>query len=282
MVIAVSCEKDISIKLHDTKQELVVDGTIENGKAPRVVLTRSLDYFSEIDTTILQNLFVHNAKVTVSDKHRSVTLTEHSIDTLLGHKYYYYAPDDDHEFLGKKGRTYFLNIQADGKSYRAKTTIPAGGFKVDSLWWAWGTKNDEPDTTKAYLMVRIYDPPQRGNCARYFTKRNQEPFYPGVSSVADDQITNGTVFDFQIDRGVNKNSEINFDEFGYFKPGDTVTFKFCNIDRNTFNFWQTWEYAWSNSSNPFSTPTKVLGNVPGALGYWGGYAAQYRTIIINQ
>lgn len=276
-----SCEKNINISLHHAQEELVVDGSIENGKPPKVVLTRSLNYFSEIDTTILQDLFVHDAKITVSDKNRTVTLVEYSRDTLLGHKYYYYAPDSNQRFLGRRGNTYLLHIQAKGKSYQAETSIPAGGFRVDSIWWAWGNKNGKADTTKAYLMVKIIDPAQPGNCARYFTKRNSEPFYAGLSSVADDQVTNGTVFDFQIDRGMDKNTEVDFDEYGYFDPGDTVTFKFCNIDRNTFNFWQTWEYAWSNNSNPFSTPTKVLGNIPGALGYWGGYAAQYRTIIIK-
>jgi hypothetical protein len=131
-------------------------------------------------------------------------------------------------------------------------------------------------------MARIKDPPELGNYARYFTKRNSEPFYSGLTSVADDEITNGTIFDFQIDRGVDKNDHVNFSDYGYFNPGDTVTFKFCNIDKTTYDFWHTWEYAWSNTGNPFSTPTTVLGNVPGALGYWGGYAAQYATIIISK
>lgn len=276
------CEKDIRLSVPGSRQQLVVEGTIETGKAPRVVLSHSLSFFSEIDTTILKGLFVHGARITVTGDGRTVVLTEHVVDTLNGNKYYYYAPDSsDARFLtGKRGQRYLLHIEVEGKSYDAQTTIPDGGFRVDSIWWVWGVKDSKPDTTKAFLMARITDPPEAGNYARYFTRRNSGPFYPGLTSVADDEVTNGTVFEFQIDAGVNKNLPQRFSDYGYFNRGDTVTLKFCNIDEATYDFWHTWEYAWSNAGNPFSTPTTVLGNVPGALGYWGGYETDYNTLII--
>jgi hypothetical protein len=41
------------------------------------------------------------------------------------------------------------------------------------------------------------------------------------------------------------------------------------------------EYSYSSIGNPFSSPTKVLGNISGgALGYFGAYAADYKTITI--
>lgn len=277
-----ACERNINVKIPDTGQELVVDGSIENRKSPVVVLTHSLAFFSSIDTNLLKTLFVHGATVTVTGNGQTVNLTEHEVDTLNGNKYYYYTTDSTDSVLmkGKIGQTYILHIETNGVTYTAQTTIPEGGFHLDSLWWVWGIKNNKPDSTKAYLMAKITDPPQLGNYARYFTKRNSEPFFPGLNSVADDEITNGTIFEFQIDRGVNKDLPIDFNNSGYFLPGDTVTLKFCNIDKATFDFWHTWEYAWSNEGNPFSNPVTVIGNVKGALGYWGGYAAQYKTVII--
>ena len=57
--------------------------------------------------------------------------------------------------------------------------------------------------------------------------------------------------------------------------------KVCNIDKATFDFWRTMEFSYASVGNPFSTPTKVLGNISGnALGYFGGFAAQFRTLII--
>lgn len=281
---AAGCEKNVNLSLHRAAQELVVDGQIENGRPPVVVLTRSQDLFTRIDTEILKNLFVHGAQVSVTGGGRTVSLVELAVDTLDGSKYYYYtvAPGDSASFLGRRGVAYTLHISVDGASYEAATTIPDGGFRLDSVWWLWGVKDGKPDTSQAFLMARISDPPTLGNDARYFTKRNSEPFYAGLSSVADDEVTNGTTFDFQIDRGVDKNDKIDFQHYGYFERGDTVTLKFCNIDKATFTFWQTWEYAWSNQGNPFSTPTTVVGNIPGALGYWGGYEATYQTIIIPQ
>jgi hypothetical protein len=41
------------------------------------------------------------------------------------------------------------------------------------------------------------------------------------------------------------------------------------------------EFSYASLGDPFSSPTKVLSNIKGdALGYFGGYASQYRTIII--
>jgi len=41
------------------------------------------------------------------------------------------------------------------------------------------------------------------------------------------------------------------------------------------------EYTYSSVGNPFSSPITVIGNISnGALGYFGGYATQYRSIII--
>ncbi len=281
-LVGLSCEKDANIHLHQAEQNLVVEGTIENGKAPRVILTHSLNYFSAIDLTILEKLFVHGARITVSGDNNTVQLVEKKVDTLFGAQYYYYEPAYPETFRGRKGSTYTLHIEAEGQSLNAVTTIPADGFYLDSIWWIPAMKAGKPDSSKAFLMARIFDPPKLGNYARYFTKRNSEPFYPGLTSVADDGVTNGKVFDFQLSRGVSKNEEIDLEDFGYFEPGDTITLKFCNIDEATYRFWSTWEYAWSNNSNPFATPTDVQGNVPGALGYWGGYDAQYKRLIVTK
>lgn len=275
-----SCERDANIRVHQTKQDLVVEGIIEKGKAPRVIITHSLNFFSAIDASLLDSLFVHHAQITVSNNRGSVRLVEKKVDTLFDIPYYYYEPEHSRDFIGRAGGTYTLHIEAEGQTLNAVTTIPSGGFYLDSIWWIPGRKESKPDSSKAYLMARIFDPPRLGDYARYYTKCNSEPFYPGIASVAEDDVTNGKVFDFRLSRGVNKNMEIDLNDFGYFEPGDTVTLKFCNIDEVTYRFWSTWEYAWSNSSNPFASPTQVQGNIPGALGYWGGYNAQYKSLII--
>ena len=55
-------------------------------------------------------------------------------------------------------------------------------------------------------------------------------FIPGYNSVFDDQVIDGKTYTFQVDRGVNKNSDIKDDDI-FFNQGDTVILKLCNIDR---------------------------------------------------
>lgn len=96
----------------------------------------------------------------------------------------------------------------------------------------------------------------------------------------DDQIIDGTTYEVEVEKGVNRNGEIDFENYSFFNRGDTVTLKFTNIDKATYDFWRTMEFSYASIGNPFSSPTKVLGNVKGALGYFGGYAVQYKVIII--
>jgi hypothetical protein len=130
-------------------------------------------------------------------------------------------------------------------------------------------------------MMKTTDPPGFGNYIRYFTKVNGEPFYPGFASVFDDQIIDGKTYSLQLEKGVNRNEEIDLENYSFFERGDFVTVKLCNIDKATFDFWRTVEFSYSSIGNPFSSPTKVLGNIQGgALGYFGGYAAQFISIAI--
>lgn len=277
-----ACEKDISVDLPAQEPQLVVEGKIENGDYPIVILTHSLNYFSQIDPEVLSKAFVHNAAVTISDGNNLMTLREQVIDSG-NTKFYVYGPDFtgvSTRFIGKVPGTYTLRINTDNKAYESVTTIPSRGMKLDSLWW---TLVQVDDTTKARLWVKITDAPEFGNYGRYFTRRNSEPFLPGRTSVLDDQLVNGTTFEIPVDAGVDKNKKQNQTSDAFFELGDTVTLKFCNIDKATWDFWRTLDFAFNSNGNPFSSPTKILGNVSGgALGYWGGYTVAYKTIIITR
>jgi len=85
----------------------------------------------------------------------------------------------------------------------------------------------------------------------------------------------------QLDQGVDRNNPAPSEDYGFFRRGDTVTIKNTNIDKATFDFWRTWEFGYQNIGNPFSSPTKVLGNISNnALGAFCGYAVMQKTIVI--
>lgn len=276
-----SCEKAIHFKLDTTLPSMVVEATIENDQPPVVILSSSFDYFSNISAELLANSFVHNAVITISNGVKTHHLKEYSYATPGNLSVYYYSIDSSSlatAFTGTFNTSYTLNIAVNGKTYTAITTIPFLAKKVDSLWWKPAPHN--PDTTKVVLVSKVTDPPGYGNYIRYFTKTNSDPFYPGLNSVFDDQIVDGTTYTIDVERGVNRNVKLDMNNYSFFERGDTITLKFTNIDKATFDFWRTMEYSYGSIGNPFASPTKVLSNINGGLGYFGGYAAQYITIVV--
>jgi hypothetical protein len=276
-----ACEKGISFKPQNADTSVVVEAYIENGQPPMVLISRSLDYFSKISADLLANSFVRNAEVIVSNGTRTHKLKEYGIPTGNGYTVYYYSIDSANlatAFVGEFNKAYSLTITVDGKVYTANTTIPTLAKTVDSLWWKPAPAN--PDTTKVVVMSRVKDPPGFGNYIRYFNRVNDSAFLPPPASVFDDQIIDGITYEIEMEKGVDRNREIDFENYSFFTRGDTITLKFTNIDKATFDFWRTMEFSYASIGNPFSSPTKVLGNVKGALGYFGGYAVQYRTLII--
>ncbi len=283
LVFVSSCEKPVSFKLEEVTPKLVVEATIENGQPPVVFLSRSQAFFSTINPDILANSFVHDAVVYVSNGTLLHKLKEYTIPASGGYNFYYYSVDSADlptAFIGELNKNYSLRIVWEGKEYTALTRIPGITRRIDSVYWKPAPAGNPPE--KVSLMLKAYDPPGFGDYVRYFTRRNNELFYPGLNSVYDDQVIDGSVYDVQVERGIPRNGDVP-EGYSFFEKGDTVTLKLCNIDKATFDFWRTMEFTYASVGNPFSSPTKVISNINGGgLGYFGGYAAQYRTLIIPQ
>lgn len=277
-----SCEKAISFKPDSAEPAVVIEATIENGQAPVVILSRSLNYFSQLSADTLAKSFIRNAEIYVSNGNRTHRLKEYAYPANNGYTVYYYSTDSSNlatAFIGEFNKAYTLEVKVDDKTYSANTTIPALTKTIDSLWWLPAPQNTDP--SRVIIMARTTDPPGFGNYIRYFTMSNTEPFYPGLNSVFDDQIVDGKTYDIQVEHGVDRNQPVDLEDYAFFYHGDIVTVKLCNIDKATFDFWRTMEYNYSSIGNPFATPVKVLSNIKGGgLGYFGGYAVQYLTLAI--
>ncbi|MCH8903076.1 MAG: DUF4249 family protein [Bacteroidetes bacterium] len=288
-----ACEKEITVTIPLPTEKIAVEGHIEQGTPPYVILTTNKGYFEPLSLKDYENLFVHDAIVRVSDGTNTITLTEYCLDNLdtslipILTQFLGAAIQTSINFcvyttlnpviFGKLETTYTLTIETDTDTLEAVTKIP-GMPMIDSLFYS-----PHPNASKdslAYLMVHYTDPDSAGDYARYFTKRNEEPFYPGFYSVFDDHFINGKSFDFPLDRGYSRSEVYSVEDYGWFLRGDTVIMKWCGMDEKHFTFWQTWEYSANSTGNPFSTPITISSNVKGGLGIWGGYAASYDTLII--
>ncbi len=281
LLLLSGCEKTVTLRLDDTSPKLVVEATIENDQPPVVVLSKSINFFSGFTPAVLEENFVHGAEIFVSNGALVHRLKEYTVLLPGGISIYYYSADSTAPatfFTGELNKKYSLTIISEGLTYTAETTIPDTTRRIDSIFWRQAPPGNDPQ--KVMLMVRAQDRQGLGDYIRYFTKRNREPFYPGINSVYDDQLIDGSSYEVQIERGVDRNTSRQDDDI-YFNKGDTVTFKLCQIDKATFDFWRTMEYNYTSLGNPFSTPTRVLSNIRGhALGYFGGYAARFRSLVI--
>ncbi len=280
-ILLLSCEKNIDFDLKESPNVLVVDAAIENGQAPTVILTKSLAFFSKVDPQLLAQAFVHNADVFMSNGTLTHKLKEYAFPLAAGYTGYMYSIDSASlatAFVGEFNTDYTLRIVSEGKEYNSAVKIPALAFFPDSIYF-----KPPPfiaDTNKRVMFVKASDPLGLGNYVRYFTKNNSKPFFPGGNSVYTDEVIDGTTYDVAFPQGIDKNDPPKADS-NFYNRGDTVTFKFCNIDKPTYTFWSTWEFAYQSIGNPFAQPNKVIGNISnGALGVFSGYAAWYRTQIV--
>lgn len=292
LLTLVSCEKEIKVNLSESDKKIVVEGFIESESQPYVTLTYSIGFFDKIDLNSVE--YVRNAVVNVEDLStgKNLTLKEYKVDTTIGPKTFsfsIYAPDYTDpvamSFKGEVGHTYRLTIQSSGKSFVGYTQIPASvGLDSVRLEPVKGKENEF-----STLRANYADPDTFGNCVRLETlaKRYEkdgspELFFTSFNSVYDDNIINGTMVPLTIDLGYDKTKTYSREEFetlGYVRKGDTITVKWSAIDKSVFSFYQTLTFSAGSVGNPFSSPTKIQGNVSGALGVWAGLGTKMYTII---
>ncbi|MEO7563005.1 MAG: DUF4249 domain-containing protein, partial [Ferruginibacter sp.] len=261
LLSTLSCEKNIDFNLKESEAVLVVEGQIENSRAPVVILTKSLSFFDKINPQLLAASFVHNADIFISNGMLTHKLKEYNSQLIPGYITFYYSIDSSNlstAFAGEFNRQYSLKILSEGKEYNSTVGIPALATFPDSVFLKPAPEN--PDTNKRVLFVKATDPKGLGNYVRYFTRKNSGQFLPGENSVYDDQVIDGSIYEAQFPQGIDRNNPLKADS-NFFNKGDTVTLKFCNIQKPVYLFWSTWEFAYQSIGNPFAQPNKVLGNI---------------------
>lgn len=267
----ISCNEDLIPDIPEPDDKIVIDGWIESGQFAKVLLTRNSSYFSSIDSSSIRALVLTKAKVTLSDGVKSEILT-------LERNKNYFPPFvyQGNEIVGETGKTYSLTAEYGGKTAWAITTIPAK-VKLDTLIFNLEPGSDSLGT----IYIEFTDPPDEKNYYRILTKRNtiDKRFTSSMVMALDDIFLEGEKFGFSLSRG----PESVLSSYGneYFKLGDTVSIKFCTIDKDHFDFWNSFQDEAFNSSNPFASSLTVIeSNIQGdGLGLWGGYGVSYYTLI---
>ena len=274
-----ACTEEIDVKLPNSDKKLVIEGVIENGKFAEVILTRTIPLFSAQGGTTVDEFYVIDAAVYVSNGGITDTLTI-MIDSssALGVVY------KGSSIIGVPGQTYTLKVVAsDGNVYNATTSIPYP-VALDSVWW----KAAPPEDTLGYANAHLSEPAGLGNNYRWYAKRptKDRRFIASYGATFDDKLIDGKSFDFAYTKGYDptdsENSEENDSdtERYFYRKTDTIYIKFVSIDRASKEFYTTFEAALSSNGNPFASPTTIMGNIDNdALGVWCGMGAFYDTIM---
>ncbi len=310
----ISCQKEVEVDIPPTDPEFVVEGKIESNTPPMVILTQTQGYFDPTDANSLFGSFVHNATMNMSDGTNVYPLSELCTsslpDSLLDDvsqltgipveslQYFDYCvyTSFDPLAMGVDGKKYSLEIDVDGHSITAQTSIPYA-VALDSSWFEPLPSLD----SLGFMWATLQDPDTAGNSYRWYAQRINQYLYnfPGpdgqvqgqqkdafpiapFGSVFDDKFFNGLSFDLQYNRGEVGNLEGPDDEGpeeGYFKSGDTVVLKFTSIDHATFLYYRALENQAATNGSPFAAPGNLPSNVEGGIGIWGGHGIFRDTVI---
>lgn len=275
-----ACEKEITVDLPTPTPKIVVEGAIEQGCYPWVILTRNAPYFEPVDSSTLVNMIITNAVVTVSDGQVIDTLSI-GFDPYV----YPYVKYIGQTIIGEVGKTYNLTIQVDGKTYTAQTSIP-NPVHLDSVKFKIETGYD----TLGVAWIYLVDPDTIGNHYRIFTKvlGRDSVFLHPYPSTTDDRFFNGQFAEYSVYRGRNPLEDDMYDDENLDSAGiprwlfikdETVVIKLTSIDEMHYDFWYSVEQQYMTDGNPFASPISARTNISGdALGIWGGYGVAYDTL----
>ncbi len=253
------CSDDYGVE--QTKPALVVEGWIENGEPPVVLITTTLPITSEYQSIEdYQEFLVKWAKVTVSDGENSVVLTG-KIDKRYYPPYVYTTG----YMIGQEGKTYHLTVEYDNYYATAITTIPKApqidSFKVERV---------EGSDSLHYIKACFTDNPNEKNYYQFFVREGTQSrqFIGSYLGSIDDVVLDGPT-----EVPVYRGHQLIGDRYiPYFSDRELLTIKFAQVDECSFHFWDDYLKDQNLSTNMFfSSPLGVRTNVQGGIGYWCGY-----------
>ncbi|OFZ41349.1 MAG: hypothetical protein A3D92_16900 [Bacteroidetes bacterium RIFCSPHIGHO2_02_FULL_44_7] len=296
-----ACTKEVEIDIPGYEEQIVIDGRIETGYPPIVLISKSKDIYAPTDLNAFLSGFVSGATVTVSNGTTTVTLIEICTDNLppgtepfvaamlgidendLSSVHICGYTSFDPQIFGEVGKTYDLTILAEGQTFTASTKI-VEPTSFNSVFWkpdgnlanygySWANLSDIPGQYDAYMWeVKRINKDASGNEKDANFKKNWSPVF-------DDEFFDGLTFDFFYDNPFTYDDGTPDEYAGLFPQGDTIVIKFSKMDDKVFEFMEKKFTQLGTAGNPFATPTNIPTNITGgALGIWAGYSPTFDTL----
>lgn len=247
-VITSSCTEKIDLVLKDTDPKLVIEGNLSDQPGPYyVILTKSRRYNDDNSFTGLAGATV----VLSDDAGNSDTLTS-SIDGLY----------QTNSIQGVVGRTYHLQVTAEGKTYDSYCLMPVP-VDIDSVVITDETGFDGKTKKVGDILVR--DPAGVQN--NYRVVSQMQGMKSSGFSVHTDRLWDG------------KERSFNVPHSDY-KSGDTLTVNLWGISEPVYNYFHEFNQNENNFGAPAApaNPTSVF--TPATLGYFSAHSIKSKTVIV--
>lgn len=268
MVIA-GCDDYSEPAADGDMKPLVVEGWIEEGEPPIVMVTRALDLNDE--ESRLEDVVEKWCRVSVYDDDRQYILTARKNPA--------YNPSlifTSSRLKGKIGHTYRLVVETEDTIATACATIYPGGT-LTALERVRSNRNDSAFSVRAEAGNLSDD----GYYKVFCKSESERRFFPAFAA-------NFRTSDYNPEEGINVvrgvhsaflEDENYFSE--YFAAGEIVEVKLCRMEKDVYDFWQSYDSNISLSNNMFVTfLSSCKGNIRGAKGYWAAYSSSLRVIKI--
>ena len=316
-IILLSCQEEITLDLPKADEKLVIEGSIENGFPPYVIITKNGGYFDPINSETFNNLFVddiESVEIWYNDndgvKLDSVILEQitffDSLPPIFTDIDYLTSLDENgvppspYDF-SKSGRTYYLEIKWNNQIISSSTTIP----EVTPLDCLWVEKSENEDKEFKFDIRALYsDPADQNNNILVKSKRiqhyekkdsldcqveNKPDFALKIIDAGADVLINGQTFETYFPRP-RDNGFPTGKYNGYHKKecqGDSIEFlqdvvliKYCQIDEPSLKFWRGLIRQVGTNGNPFAEPLNLVSNITNGLGIFSGYGSAYYMVPI--
>ena len=257
-LIFTSCRKVIDIDLNSKEPQLVVEAVINDLPGPYTVsLTQTVNFN-------VNNIFpnIQGAFVTIADN-------TGAIDTLLETSPGIYKTQ---HLQGIVGRTYYLNMQANGKTITAQSTMPAK-VALDSLTYLVTTFNNPgggSNAKESYIPIPSFtDPINQVNFYRF--ARTVNDTLDRVFFIDNDNLINGLKYQRPLFGG-----EIDINK------GDSLLFEMQCIDKRTYEYFNSLNASIGNGPGGSATPANPTTNLVGdALGYFSAHTSERKKVMVK-
>jgi Domain of unknown function (DUF4249) len=244
-----SCEKVIEIDLNSTDPKVVIEGIVTDQNEPLTVTINKTVNFSDANNYPA----IGKAIVTIADNAgNSEVLTETITGTYKTKK-----------LVGIVGRTYTLTVNAEGKTYTAKSIMSPKVNITDIKYEVAPRPGQKED--HYVLFPQFLDPKGTGNNYRFIqstTKKMDKTIIISNDNVEDGKPNARPIFSQDLD----------------ILLGDTVTVEMHCIDKASYDYF----YSLTQSADGGATPANPITNIQGgALGYFAAYTVQKLTKVVK-